>query len=215
MTTDSTFTAFAQGLFMSASLIVAIGAQNTFVLRQGLRREHVLLVVVLCAALDALLIAAGVSGVATALGQRPGALDALALGGAAFLMVYGVCALRRALAPTALQAGTQGAAQAARVVLGQVLAITLLNPHVYLDTVLLLGAAGAQHAGARQLAFVLGGSVASAAWFAALGFGARLLAPVFARPQAWRVMEALVAVTMFVLASLLARAPLARLLAQA
>ncbi len=212
MTTADPFTAFAQGLFMSASLIIAIGAQNTFVLRQGLRREHVLRVVALCAAMDALLIALGVSGVAAALGRHQAALDALALGGAAFLALYGVGALRRAVAPPALLAGTQGGAQPVRAVLGQALAITLLNPHVYLDTVLLLGAAGAQYPPALQPAFVLGGSVASAVWFTALGFGARLLAPVFARPQSWRVLEALVAATMFAMAALLARAPLARLL---
>ena len=212
MTPPDFFTAFAQGLFMSASLIIAIGAQNTFVLRQGLRREHVLPVVALCAVMDALLIAAGVSGVAAALGRHQAALDALALGGAAFLAVYGTGALRRAMAPPALQAATQGGTQPARAVLGQALAITLLNPHVYLDTVLLLGAAGAQHPSTLQPAFVLGGSVASAAWFTALGFGARLLAPVFARPQSWRVLEALVAATMFAMAALLARAPLARLL---
>jgi len=210
MNTPDFFTAFAQGLLMSASLIIAIGAQNTFVLRQGLRREHVPLVVALCAAMDALLIAAGVSGVAAALGRHRAALDALALGGAAFLVAYGVGALRRALAPPALLAGAHGAAQPARAVLGQALAITLLNPHVYLDTVLLLGAAGAQHPPQVQPAFVLGGALASAAWFSALGFGARWLAPAFARPQAWRVLDALVAVTMFVLALFLAAAPLRR-----
>lgn len=212
MTTADPFTAFAQGLFMSASLIIAIGAQNTFVLRQGLRREHVLRVVALCAVMDALLIALGVSGVAAALGHHQAALDALALGGAAFLAAYGVGALRRAAAAPALLTGTQGGAQHARAVLGQALAITLLNPHVYLDTVLLLGAAGAQYPPALQPAFVLGGSVASAVWFTALGFGARLLAPVFARPQSWRVLETMVAATMFAMAALLARAPLARLL---
>ncbi len=212
MTPPDFFTAFAQGLFMSASLIIAIGAQNTFVLRQGLRREHVPLVVGLCAVMDALLIAAGVSGVAAALGRHQGALDGLALGGAAFLVAYGVGALRRALAPPALLASAHGAAQPARAVLGQALAITLLNPHVYLDTVLLLGAAGAQHPAALQPAFVLGGALASAAWFMALGFGARLLAPVFARPQSWRVLEALVATTMFALAGMLAKTPLARML---
>jgi L-lysine exporter family protein LysE/ArgO len=211
MTPPDFFTAFAQGLFMSASLIIAIGAQNTFVLRQGLRREHVPLVVALCAVMDALLIAAGVSGVAAALGRHQGALDVLALGGAVFLLVYGVGALRRALAPPVLLAGAQGAAQPARAVLGQALAITLLNPHVYLDTVLLLGAAGAQYRSGLQPAFVLGGCVASAVWFTALGFGARLLAPVFARPQSWRVLEALVAATMFALAGMLASAPLMRL----
>lgn len=203
--------AFVQGLFLSASLIAAIGAQNLFVLRQGLRREHVGMVVALCALLDALLIAVGVSGVAAALGRHRGALDALALGGAAFLAAYGALALRRAIAPCALVPVAAGSAQGAQAVLGQTLAITLLNPHVYLDTVLLLGAAGAQHPLQAQPAFVLGAVLASIAWFAALGFGARRLSPVFARPQAGRVLDALVAVTMFMLALSLAAAPLMRL----
>ncbi len=202
--------AFIQGLFLSASLIVAIGAQNLFVLRQGLRREHVGAVVALCALLDVLLVAVGVSGVAAALGRHRGALGALALGGAAFLAAYGALALRRALAPSALVPVAGGSGQGRQAVLGQALAITLLNPHVYLDTVLLLGAAGAQHAPVAQPAFVLGSAAASMAWFTALGFGARWLAPVLARPQAWRVLDALVATTMFVLSVLLAAAPLRR-----
>lgn len=211
MPTPDVHAAFVQGLLLSASLIIAIGAQNLFVLRQGLRREHVGVVVALCAALDAALIAVGVSGVATALGRQRGALDALALGGAAFLAVYGALALRRALAPSALVAAATGSGQGAQAVLGQALAITLLNPHVYLDTVLLLGAAGAQHPPQAQPAFVLGGALASGAWFTALGFGARWLAPVLARPTAWRVLDALVAVVMWALALSLAAEPVRRL----
>lgn len=202
--------AFAQGLFLSASLIIAIGAQNLFVLRQGLRREHVGAVVALCTGMDALLVAVGVSGLATALGRHRSALDVLALAGAAFLAVYGALALRRALAPSALVPVAGGSSRSRPAVLGQALAITLLNPHVYLDTVLLLGAAGTQHAPPAQPAFVLGGAVASGLWFATLGYGARWLAPVLARPRAWRVLDALVAVMMFVLAAVLSAGPLSR-----
>lgn len=195
MPTPDVHAAFVQGLLLSASLIIAIGAQNLFVLRQGLRREHVGVVVALCAAL----------------GRQRGALDALALAGAGFLSVYGALALRRALAPSALVATATGSGQGAQAVLGQALAITLLNPHVYLDTVLLLGVAGAQHPPQAQPAFVLGGALASAAWFTALGFGARWLAPVLARPKAWRVLDALVAAVMWALALSLAAEPVRRL----
>lgn len=201
---DSMWTAFAAGLLLSASLIIAIGAQNTFVLRQGLRREHVAAVVALCALLDLALMTLGVSGLALSLGAHRAALDALALAGAAFLAWYGLRAARRALSTQALQAVAGGSAQPLSRVLAQTLAITLLNPHVYLDTVLLVGAVGAQQPAALRPAFLAGAGIASAGWFAALGFGARLLAPLFARPLAWRVLDALVALTMWGLAALLA-----------
>jgi L-lysine exporter family protein LysE/ArgO len=193
------------GAALSASLIVAIGAQNTFVLRQGLRREHAALVVAICTVLDVALMAVGVSGLAAALGTRPLALALLAIGSAAFLAWYGFGAARRAWSPQALTAAVNGQPQSARRVAAQTLAITLLNPHVYLDTVLLVGAVGAQQAAEMRPAFVAGAGLASAAWFAALGFGARLLAPLFARPLAWRILDALVAVTMFALATALLR----------
>jgi L-lysine exporter family protein LysE/ArgO len=196
------------GFGLSLSLIVAIGAQNMFVLRQGLRREHVGAIVALCAALDLALMTVGVAGIAAALGRHPALLDGLALAGAAFLAVYGLQAARRALRPQAMQAPGANGAQPLRRVLLQTLAITLLNPHVYLDTVLLVGAIGAQQPAALRPAFLAGAGLASGAWFTALGFAARLLAPVFARPAAWRVLDALVALTMWTLAALLV-APLA------
>jgi L-lysine exporter family protein LysE/ArgO len=202
----SAASSFFAGFGLSLSLIVAIGAQNAFVLRQGLRREHVGAVVGVCAALDVALMTLGVSGVAAALGRYPAALDALAIGGAAFLVFYGVQAVRRALRPLALHTAPQAqAAPALRAILAQTLAITLLNPHVYLDTVLLVGAVGAQQPAALRPLFLLGAGVASCVWFGALGYGARLLAPVFARPLAWRVLDAVVALTMFVLATMLVR----------
>lgn len=196
---------FLTGFTLSLSLIVAIGAQNTFVLRQGLRREHVGAVVLLCAGLDAALMTLGVSGLAAALGQHPRALNALGLAGAAVLAWYALQALRRALAPGALMANTQGAAVSVKTVLLQTLTISLLNPHVYLDTVVLVGAVGARQPAEWRSVFLLGAGLGSALWFTALGFGARLLTPWFARPAAWRVLDAVVALTMGSLAVSLAR----------
>jgi L-lysine exporter family protein LysE/ArgO len=211
---------FTQGLALGLSLIVAIGAQNVFVLRQGLRREHVVPVVLFCALADAVLITAGVLGMAQALGESPGVARALALAGAAFLAWYGWQALQRArrknphapppsgsLPPGADPARggpapdrlTRGAAMA------QVAAFTLLNPHVYLDTVLLVGSIGAQQPAGLQGWFIAGSSIASLGWFTALGFGARWLAPLFDRPRAWQVLDGLIGLTMWVLSVLLVR----------
>ncbi|AZG16334.1 LysE/ArgO family amino acid transporter [Cupriavidus pauculus] len=193
-----------QGLALSLGLIVAIGAQNAFVLRQGLRREHVGSVVLLCALADALLIAAGVMGMAQALGDRPALAATLALAGAVFLAYYGWRAWRRARQQHAMQTA-QAAGNASRgAVLAQALAFTLLNPHVYLDTVLLVGSIGAQHPAPMRTWFVAGASCGSLLWFGALGFGARWLAPWFASPRAWQVLDRLIGITMLVLAALLA-----------
>ncbi len=200
---------FLQGLALSLGLIVAIGAQNAFVLRQGLRREHVGSVVVFCAVADAVLIAAGVLGMAQALGSSPGLARALALAGAAFLAVYGWRALRRARYPQTLTASGTGESISRASALAQAAAFTLLNPHVYLDTVLLVGSIGAQQPAALRGWFVAGASTASLLWFSLLGFGARWLAPWFARPRAWQVLDALIGVTMWVLAVLLLRHALA------
>jgi L-lysine exporter family protein LysE/ArgO len=194
-----------QALFLSLGLIVAIGAQNAFVLRQGLRREHVASVVVFCAVADALLIAAGVLGMAQALGNSPGLARALAVAGACFLAAYGWRALQRARQPNALTAGDSGSALSRGAALAQAAAFTLLNPHVYLDTVLLVGSIGAQQPDGLRGWFIAGASTASALWFGSLGFGARWLAPWFARPRAWQVLDGLIGVTMWVLAALLVR----------
>jgi len=199
------FSIFFQGMTLGLGLIVAIGSQNAFVLRQGLRREHVGSIVLFCALADAALIAAGVMGMSRALGQRPLLASALALGGAAFLAVYGWQALRRARQPQQLRATEGGAGLGLGAVLAQAAAFTLLNPHVYLDTVLLVGSIGAQQPGALRGWFIAGASAASVLWFVALGFGARWLAPWFARPRAWQVLDGLIGVTMFVLAALLLR----------
>ena len=195
--------AFVQGLVLSLGLIVAIGAQNAFVLRQGLRREHVGSVVLFCALADAVLIAAGVMGMAQALGARPDIARVLALAGAVFLAAYGWQALRRARQSRQLQATAAGAGLSFAGAITQAAAFTLLNPHVYLDTVLLVGSIGAQQPVALRPWFVAGASFASLSWFVLLGFGARWLAPWFAKPRAWQVLDALIGLTMWVLAALL------------
>jgi L-lysine exporter family protein LysE/ArgO len=197
--------AFAQGLTLSFGLIVAIGAQNAFVLRQGLRREHVGSVVLFCALADALLIAAGVLGMAQALGERPALARALALVGAIFLATYGWQALRRSRQPQALALSGGGGAFGRGAAVAQAAAFTLLNPHVYLDTVLLVGSVGAQQPAALRGWFIAGASFASFAWFVLLGYGARWLAPWFAQARAWQLLDRAIGATMFVLATLLLR----------
>jgi len=196
---------FAQGLTLSFGLIVAIGAQNAFVLRQGLRREHVGSVVLFCALADAVLIAAGVLGMAQALGERPALARALALVGAAFLAAYGWQALRRSMQAQALVPSGGGTAFGRGAAVAQAAAFTLLNPHVYLDTVLLVGSVGAQQPAALRGWFIAGASLASVAWFVLLGYGARRLAPWFAQPRAWQLLDRAIGATMFVLAALLLR----------
>ncbi|AMM24297.1 LysE/ArgO family amino acid transporter [Variovorax sp. PAMC 28711] len=204
MMTSPALPAFAQGLALSLGLIAAIGAQNALVLRQGLRREHVGSIVLFCATADAVLIAAGVLGMAHALGQRPELARLLALAGAAFLTMYGVLALRRArhaqpMHPADNRPMTRGTA------IAQAAAFTLLNPHVYLDTVLLVGTVGAQQPPALRGWFIAGAATASCVWFILLGFGARLMAPWLAKPGAWRWLDGLIGVTMLVLAAALIR----------
>lgn len=199
------FPVFIQGLALSLGLIVAIGAQNAFVLRQGLRREHVGSVVLFCAVADAVLIAAGVLGMAQALGSSPGLARALAFAGAVFLAAYGWQALRRARQPHRLKAAEGGESLRRGAALAQAAAFTLLNPHVYLDTVLLVGSIGAQQPAALRGWFIAGASSASLLWFGLLGFGARWLAPWFDRPRAWQLLDCLIGITMWVLSALLLR----------
>jgi len=192
---------FGSGL----SLIAAIGAQNAFVLRQGIRREHVLPVVAVCIASDAVLILAGVAGFGVLASQAPWLLVAARLGGAAFLLVYAVFAARRALRPAALTVEDSGPMGSGRRTGPQaavltVAALTWLNPHVYLDTVVLLGSLASAQGDPGRWLFAVGAAVASLLWFSALGFGARGLRRFFARPASWRVLDGLVAVVMASLA---------------
>lgn len=196
---------FLQGFALCFGLIVPIGAQNAFVLRQGLRREHVTSVVFFCGAADSVLILAGVYGMAQAIGDRPFLSRALALGGAVFLAWYGWKAIRRIGHADKLRADPGGEGLGRSAAFAQAAAFTLLNPHVYLDTVLLVGGIGAQQPVNSQAWFSAGACIASIVWFSLLGFGARLLAPWFAKPKAWQILDGLIGLTMLTIAVLMAR----------
>ncbi|WP_244524403.1 LysE/ArgO family amino acid transporter [Trujillonella endophytica] len=203
MLTAPALVAAASGLVLGLGLIVAIGAQNAFVLRQGLRLEHVLVVVAVCALSDVALIVAGVLGAGSVLSSRPWLIPAVCFAGAAFLLGYGLLAARRAIRPAALLSESAGARVGIAATVATCLALTWLNPHVYLDTVVLLGSTASTY-GEHRWEFAVGAGVGSIVWFTALGFGARLLRPVFARPAAWRVLDAVIAVVMILLAVSLA-----------
>ncbi|MFD6308424.1 LysE/ArgO family amino acid transporter [Streptomyces sp. NPDC060223] len=197
----SALTTAVAGFGTGLSLIVAIGAQNAFVLRQGIRRDAGPAVVGFCSLSDAALIALGVGGVGAVVVAWPAALTAVGLIGGAFLLGYGFLAARRVLRPAALEAASVPAGSRRRVLL-TCLALTWLNPHVYLDTVFLLGSIAADH-GPLRWTFGLGAVLASLCWFVALGFGARLLSRFLARPSAWRVLDGLVATTMVAMGAML------------
>ena len=182
------------GFIASFTLIAAIGAQNAFVLRQGIRREHVLPVVALCTVSDIVLIAAGIAGVGAVINAHPGALGIAKFGGAVFLVCYGLLAARRAWRPSSLSPGEATPARLAEVLV-TCAALTFLNPHVYLDTVVLLGALANEHRDERWL-FGVGAVTASAFWFTSLGLGARRLAGLFATRLTWRILDVLIAVMM-------------------
>lgn len=191
---------FATGLVMGLSLIVAIGAQNAFVLRQGLRGEHVFQVALTCALSDALLIVAGVAGFARISAALPWVEPVMRYGGAAFLIWYGARSLRAALKDTsALAIQGDGARAPLGAVLATCLALTWLNPHVYLDTVVLLGAISASYPG-EEAVFAAGAVCGSFLFFFSLSYGAAWLRPLFASPRAWRVLEAGIALVMWIIA---------------
>ncbi|WP_107879329.1 LysE/ArgO family amino acid transporter [Neisseria animaloris] len=195
--------AFFNGFMISAGLIVAIGAQNAFVLRKGLLKQNVGVVVSLCWLCDLVLIGLGVFGISVLLSDNVYATAALSLAGGLFLLGYGTLSLRRAYkggghlsrageADTATPSALQAAAAT--------LALTLLNPHVYLDTVILIGGSAAGLSAADKLKFLIGAVTASGVWFAGLGYGARLLQPLFRRERIWRILDSLIAIMMFYLA---------------
>jgi L-lysine exporter family protein LysE/ArgO len=188
-------TAFMAGLVFGLSLIVTIGAQNTFVLRQGALRQHVPTVVVICSLSDAILIAAGVAGVSAALTGRQWLLTAVRVLGAALLFAYGAFAARRALHQPTITDDARATRSSRAAVIGSCLAFTWLNPAVYLDTVVLLGSLANTRPG-HQWWFGGGATLGSILWFAALAFGAGLLTPVLKRPGAWRILDVFVAVIM-------------------
>ena len=188
----------------TALLIMAIGAQNAFVLRQGLRREHVLPVVLFCALSDAVLLQAGIWGMGGVLAARPEWAQLMRWAGAAFLTAYAAQAAARAFRPGHLLVSANGAGTSLRTTLLTLGALTWLNPHVYLDTVVLLGTMASPYPTWGRATFAAGGSLASALWFLGLGFGSRWLAPLFASPGAWRVLDGATAATMLVLAGVMA-----------
>jgi L-lysine exporter family protein LysE/ArgO len=193
--------AFTTGFAVCATLIVAIGAQNAFVLRQGLRREHVLLIVAFCALADLFLISAGVAGVSSVLGEAPRLTLLLTATGTVFLAWYGIRALARARSTGSMDVSEGTRRTSLRSAVAQVAGFTFLNPHVYLDTVLLIGSIGArQPSSDARLWFVGGAAAASGAWFSTLGFGARFLRPIFRAPRAWQVLDTIIGITMLVLA---------------
>lgn len=191
------------GFGLGLSLILAIGAQNAFVLRQGIRRSHVFAVCLTCAVSDALLIAAGVAGFGSLAQAAPWIEPVMRWGGALFLIAYGARALLSAWRGGAVLMVEGGAVEALMPVLATCLALTWLNPHVYLDTVVLLGSVAAQYE--DRLSFALGAMTASFVFFFTLGYGARWLAPLFARPQAWRVLDLGVGLLMWTIAAALIR----------
>jgi len=184
------------GFLSGAALIIAIGAQNSFVLRQGIRREHVLPIVLVCACSDALLIAAGIAGLGALIQAVPLLLAVTRYGGAAFLAAYGLLAARRALSPHRL-AVDSGAGTSLGAAMATCFAFTFLNPHVYLDTVILLGSLANQCGDSGRWVFGGGAAAASFVWFFALGYGARLFGPLFCKASAWRVLDTLIALIMF------------------
>ena len=190
------------GFIASFTLIAAIGAQNAFVLRQGIRREHVLAVVALCTVSDIVLISAGIAGVGALISAHPSALNIAKFGGALFLVGYGLLAARRVWRPSSLAPSERTPARLAEVLV-TCAALTFLNPHVYLDTVVLLGALANEHEDDKWL-FGVGAVTASGVWFVSLGLGARRLAGLFANPVTWRILDGLIAVMMIGLGVMLA-----------
>ncbi|WP_028454580.1 LysE/ArgO family amino acid transporter [Chitinilyticum litopenaei] len=190
---------YFQGLGLCASLIMAIGAQNAHVLRMGLARQHVPLTIAICIVLDCVLIALGVAGMGKLIEDTPLLLGLARWGGAAFLLWYGLRAWRSALSSQSMQHGLAPAIDRRTAILS-VLSLSLLNPHVYLDTVLLVGSIGGQQAPEARPLFILGAWTASILWFVSLGFGARLLAPLFMQPLAWRILDGLIGAVMLAIA---------------
>ena len=191
------------GLVTGFSLIVAIGAQNAYVLRLGLARRHVGVAVLICATSDVVLIFLGVAGVGAVIRAVPSALDVLRWVGVLYLLAYGLHSFARAIRPAVLLPSGVGD-PSTRVVVATTLAFTFLNPHVYLDTVLFLGSIGNQYGGDRWL-FATGACVASIAWFTGLGFGSRAAAPLMARPTTWRILDTSIGIVMILVAVSVAR----------
>lgn len=188
-------------------LIVAIGAQNAFILRQGLLRANVTLLVVLATVLDACLVIAGTAGFGSLIHAHVYVLKYVSWAGAIFLIAYGLLAVKRAFSTESLTP-SEGVRLSPFQATRTLMAVSLLNPHVYLDTVVLVGGIAGRYPGFARMAYALGAICASALWFSALGFGARLLGPIFAKPLSWRLLDAVIAVIMFLIAASLVQTAL-------
>ena len=199
---------FLSGLGTGAGLIIAIGAQNAFVLRQGLLRQHVLPVVLVCIGGDILCICAGVAGMGALIRTNEWLLEFFRWGGALFLTVYGISAARRAASGNGSMEISEVGAGSLMKAITSCLAFTFLNPHVYLDTVVLLGSIAAQYGKDLKWTFASGALTASVLWFTGLGFGARLLLPIFQNPKAWRILDTLIALVMWAIALMLVLNPI-------
>jgi len=201
MPLDSSLLPALYGLGTGLALIIAIGAQNAYVLRLGIagRLRIVAVIVTICAVSDAVLIAAGVLGIGVVIEKAPVALVVIRIVGSGFLIVYGLMAARRVLRPQTLEPAAQQGSISLKTAALTTLALTWLNPHVYLDTVVLLGSVANQQGANERWWWAAGAMAGSLLWFSALGFGARLLRPFFARPNSWRILDAVIAVVMLAL----------------
>lgn len=188
---------FLTGLLLGGSLIIAIGAQNAFVLKQGLLRSHVFLICLICSLSDALLITIGTTGVGKIIEKHPEWLMAITWFGASYLFIFGAMSFKAAMSNQTLHTEVAKATNNKKIIISTVLALTFLNPHVYLDTVLLIGSIASPYTGSERLYFTLGAISASFIWFFSLGYGARLLEPLFTRPTAWKILNTLIGLVMW------------------
>jgi L-lysine exporter family protein LysE/ArgO len=187
---------YLTGLLLGGSLIIAIGSQNAYVLKQGLLKSNVFLICLICALSDALLIALGTSGVGIIIKSHPEWLKAVTWFGAAYLIAFAIMSFRSAFNGETLKTASDNTSQKTKTVIATVLALTFLNPHVYLDTVLLIGSIASPYSGSDKVNFTFGAISASFIWFFALGYGARFLSPVFSKPKAWKVLNILIGLVM-------------------
>jgi len=196
---------FLTGLLLGGSLIIAIGSQNAFVLKQGLLRSHVFIICLICALSDTLLITIGTTGIGKIIEKYPDWLKAITWFGAIYLFIFGITSFRAALSNQTLDAASTDSTQNIKVIISTVLALTFLNPHVYLDTVLLIGSIASPYAQSERLYFTLGAISASFLWFFSLGYGARLLIPLFKKASAWKILNILIGIIMWWIAYSLLR----------
>ncbi|WP_117233748.1 LysE/ArgO family amino acid transporter [Vibrio maerlii] len=199
------FWVLLQGFGLGASMIIPIGAQNAFVLNQGIKRQHHFTTATICSVLDMIFISLGIFGGGALLSQNETVLTAVTLGGIAFLLFYGALSLKSAFAPTKQENAQQVTARGRRTVILGALAVTVLNPHLYLDTVVILGSIGGQFEGSERISFAIGTVLASFVWFYSLSFGAAKLGPTLSKPSVKKGIDIAVATMMFVIAAMLAK----------